>query len=165
MTADPQGARPLAIFDIDGVVADVRHRLHHLESRPKGWDEFFAAAANDPPLAEGVALAHQYAVHDEVLYLTGRPERTRELTWSWLAAQGLPPGRLLMRPDRDRRPAAAFKREQIRTLSHSRQLDVVIDDDPAVVDLLRREGVPVRLAEWLPYTRVLRRAQETDGRS
>ena len=41
MTADPQGARPLAIFDIDGVVADVRHRLHHLESRPKGWDEFF----------------------------------------------------------------------------------------------------------------------------
>ena len=36
--------RPLAIVDIDGVVADVRHRLHHLDRRPKNWSAFFAAA-------------------------------------------------------------------------------------------------------------------------
>jgi hypothetical protein len=26
-------ARPLAVVDLDGVVADVRHRLRHLEGR------------------------------------------------------------------------------------------------------------------------------------
>ena len=36
--------RPLAIVDLDGVVADVRHRLHHLEGRRKDWGRFFAAA-------------------------------------------------------------------------------------------------------------------------
>jgi hypothetical protein len=26
--------RPLAVVDIDGVLADVRHRLHHVKNRP-----------------------------------------------------------------------------------------------------------------------------------
>jgi hypothetical protein len=155
----------IAVFDIDGVLADVRHRLHHLADDPTDWDAFFAAAAADPPLAEGIALAHEYAGHDTLVYLTGRPERTRLLTTAWLAAQHLPPGTLLMRPDRDHRPAAAFKQEQIRALVRTERIDVVVDDDPAVVAMLGRDGVPVRLAEWLPYTRILRRAQEDDGRS
>jgi hypothetical protein len=49
----PDEDRPLAVFDIDGVLADVRHRLHLVEGRPKDWDGFFAAAADDPPLTRG----------------------------------------------------------------------------------------------------------------
>ena len=37
----------VAVVDIDGVVADVRHRLHHVADRPKDWRSFFAAAADD----------------------------------------------------------------------------------------------------------------------
>jgi hypothetical protein len=159
------GGSALAIFDIDGVLADVRHRLHYLETTPEDWDAFFAAAAADPALTHGVSLAHDYAARSELLYLTGRPERTRQLTGNWLARQGLPPGKLLMRPDHDRRPAALFKREQARALGRTREIEVLIDDDPAVVDLLTAAGIPVRLADWLPYTRVLRQAQERDGRS
>ncbi len=51
--------RPLAVFDVDGVLADVRHRLRHVERRPKDWDAFFSAAVDDPPLAQGVALARR----------------------------------------------------------------------------------------------------------
>jgi len=29
---------------IDGVLADVHHRLHHIARRPKDWPAFFAAA-------------------------------------------------------------------------------------------------------------------------
>ena len=50
-------ARPLAVFDIDGVLADVSHRLPFVARRPKDWDAFFAAAVDDPPFAQGVALA------------------------------------------------------------------------------------------------------------
>lgn len=57
----PRQIRPLAVFDVDGVLAEVRHRLPHLEGRPKDWDAFFAAAQADPPLTEGVALAVEAA--------------------------------------------------------------------------------------------------------
>ena len=50
----------LAVFDIDGVVADVRHRLHHLE-RHRSWHAFFAAAADDPLLPEGARLVADLA--------------------------------------------------------------------------------------------------------
>ena len=49
--------RPLAVFDIDGVLADVRHRLRHVEQRPKDWDAFFAAEPDDPTLVAGIAMA------------------------------------------------------------------------------------------------------------
>jgi phosphoglycolate phosphatase-like HAD superfamily hydrolase len=45
----------LAVFDVDGVVADVRHRLRHVAHGRKNWNAFFAAAADDPPLEIGVA--------------------------------------------------------------------------------------------------------------
>ena len=65
-------AAGLAVFDIDGVVADVRHRLHHLAGRPKDWDGFFDAAADDPPLPTGIALVAELAQRHEIVWLTGR---------------------------------------------------------------------------------------------
>jgi len=159
------GRRPLAVIDIDGVVADVRHRLHLVERRPKRWEEFFAAAADDPPLPEGVALVHELASDHDILWLTGRPERNRPATEAWLAAQGFEPGPLLMRADRDFRPARYAKRDELRRLRRARQVAVVVDDDPEVVATLRADGFSVRLADWLPHSSTLRAAQERDGRT
>jgi hypothetical protein len=157
--------RPLAVVDIDGVVADVRHRLHYIEGRPRQWDRFFAAAADDPPLPEGVELVRALAADHDVLWLTGRPERNRRLTTAWLAAQGLPTEPLLMRPNRDFRPARMTKRDELRRLRADRRIAVVVDDDPDVVDLLAADGFPTRLADWLPHTSRLHDAQESDGRT
>jgi hypothetical protein len=158
-------ARPVAVVDIDGVVADVRHRLHFIEGSRRQWDRFFAAAPDDPPLADGVALVRELAADHDVVWLTGRPERTRRQTTAWLAAQGLPTGALLMRPNRDFRPARVTKREELRRLRRSRQVAVVVDDDPEVVDLLAADGFPTRLADWLPRPAPLHRAQESEGRT
>ena len=65
--------RPLAVFDIDGVLADVRHRVVHLEKRPKDWGSFFRAAPKDPPLEQGIETARRLAEVYEVVYLSGRP--------------------------------------------------------------------------------------------
>lgn len=35
------------IFDIDGTLADSRHRLQYLEQQPKQWDRFFSEAIKD----------------------------------------------------------------------------------------------------------------------
>lgn len=157
--------RPLAVIDIDGVVADVRHRLHLIHDGQKKWNAFFSAAADDPPLETGVELVKELAAEHDVVWLTGRPERNRRLTSTWLAAQGLPDAPLLMRPDRDFRPARVMKRDELRRLGRDRTVAIVVDDDPEVVDLLTADGFPVRLADWLPHSRTLHRAQESEGRT
>ncbi|HYT10707.1 MAG TPA: hypothetical protein VEL73_08610 [Mycobacteriales bacterium] len=157
--------RPLAVIDIDGVVADVRHRLHLIEDRPKRWEEFFARAGDDPPLETGIDLVRGLAADHDVVWLTGRPERNRALTERWLADHGLPDGPLLMRPDRDFRPARLTKRDQLRRLRRGREVALVVDDDPDVVATLSEDGFPVRLADWLPHHATLRAAQQRDGRT
>jgi hypothetical protein len=157
--------RPLAVIDIDGVVADVRHRLHLIQGKPRRWDEFFAAAGDDPPLPDGVALVLELAADHDIVWLTGRPERNRKLTSAWLAAQGLPTEPLLMRPNRDFRPARLTKLEQLRTLRAEREVGVVVDDDPEVVAMVSEDGFPVTLADWLPHTSTLHKAQESEGRT
>lgn len=164
MTADPV-PRPLAVFDLDGVLADVRHRLHHLERRPKNWGGFFSDLASDPPLAAGLDLAEQLAVDHDLMYFTGRPEWTRKATADWLDRHGLPAGQLFMRSSMDRRPARFVKPALLRRLAAERDVAVVVDDDREVCDALRAEGWPVRHADWMPDAATLDAAQERDGRT
>ncbi|GAA2446343.1 LNS2 domain-containing protein [Streptomyces macrosporus] len=157
--------RSLAVFDLDGTLADVRHRLHHIEGRPRDWDAFFAAASQDPPLAEGVALALKSAEEHEVVYVTGRPERCRRDTLRWLERHGLPTGRLLMRGGRDRRPARVTKPELLHRLARDRTVAVVVDDDDQVCDAYESAGFPVVRARWMTARPALERAQEQEGRT
>lgn len=161
--------RPLAVFDVDGVLADVRHRLHHLDHRPKRWEAFFRAAADDPPLAEGLALASEAARDCEVVYVTGRPERCRADTLAWFARHGLPEGALHMRADRDRSPAAVGKPHWLERAARGRVIAFVVDDDPAVCDAYQAAGHRVLRATWMarsPATDArLSSAQETEGRT
>lgn len=161
--------RPLAVFDVDGVLADVAHRVHHLDGPRKDWSAFFAAAADDPPLPPGLALASELAADHDLAYLTGRPERLRRVTRRWLGAQGLPAGPLWMRPSGDFRPARAMKLEALRRLAVDRPVEIVVDDDEQVVTALRDAGFAVLLATWAGPSararRTLHRAQERDGRT
>jgi hypothetical protein len=157
------------VLDIDGVLADVRHRLHFLDSRPKDWDGFFGAAPDDPPLADGLALAHELAADHDLVYLTGRPERCRADTEAWFAENGLPPGRLFMRSDTDRRPARLTKLEVLRRLSRTKPVACMVDDDARVVQTVRDAGFVVQLAAWMHESptehSTLFDAQELQGRT
>lgn len=157
--------RPLAVFDVDGVLADVRHRLRFVESRPKDWDAFFSAAVHDPPLPQGVALAQESARDCEVVYVTGRPERCRRDTLAWFAEHGLPEGRLSMRRPRDFRPARVAKLDLLRTISADRTVAVVVDDDLQVCDVYAAAGYRVLRATWMSDEPALHEAQEDDGRT
>ena len=167
-----------AVFDIDGVLADVRHRLHHVATRPKDWDAFFGAAPLDPPLAEGLgAVATAARAGHVVIYVTGRPERCRAATLHWLAVHGLPDGDLLMRDDSDRRPARITKVAALRRLSRRYRIEAFVDDDAAVVSAVRAAGFPALHADWMdastPEAReahgstqdVLFDVQEAEGRT
>jgi len=156
---------PLAVFDLDNTLADTAHRQRFLERRPRDWDAFFAAAPQDPPLPEGVALARESAGECEVVYLTGRPERCRHDTLDWLAAHGLPEGRVYMRRDDDRRPARFTKLAILRRLARTREIRVLVDDDELVCEDARRAGFTVLRARWATPSGELKAAQEKEGRT
>jgi phosphoglycolate phosphatase-like HAD superfamily hydrolase len=161
---------PYAVVDLDGVVADVRHRLHRLQARPKDWDGFFAAAGDDEVLPEGRAVVEQLvASGHEVVWLTGRPERCRAATLAWLTDNGLVAGPLFMRRDGDRRPARMTKLAVLRELASRRPVAVMVDDDAGVVKAVRAAGFAVMHAEWMATQPtlfdLLNQAQEGDGRT
>ncbi|MER5527920.1 hypothetical protein ABT075_25595 [Streptomyces sp. NPDC002677] len=157
--------RPIAVFDIDNTLADTAHRQRFLERRPRDWDAFFAAAPHDPPLAEGIALAVATAEECEIVYLTGRPDRCRRDTLDWLAAHGLPEGRVHMRRNADRRPARHTKLEILRRLAERREVRVLVDDDELVCDDAERAGFTVVRARWADRSAALEQAQEGEGRT
>lgn len=171
MPTEPPHARPYAAVDIDGVLADVRHRLRFVTSPPKDWGAFFAAAPLDGLLIEGAAVAHRLAADHELVYLTGRPETCRADTAAWLAGNDLPSGRIVMRAQADHRPARETKLAALRRLARVRPVAVVVDDDVEVVRSLRAAGFPVMHADWMSARsdsetqQTLFDAQQGEGRS
>ncbi|MFE0178372.1 HAD family acid phosphatase [Streptomyces sp. NPDC059002] len=157
--------RPLAVFDLDGTLADTAHRQRFLERTPRDWNAFFAAAPQDPPLPRGVELALESAAECEVVYLTGRPERCRTDTEEWLTRQGLPKGRIRMRRNDDRRPARRTKLEVLRDLARKREIRMLVDDDDLVCDEAERAGFRVVRADWANTSEDLKDAQEREGRT
>jgi FMN phosphatase YigB (HAD superfamily) len=156
---------PLAVFDLDNTLADTAHRQRFLEGKPRDWEGFFAAAPQDPPIPQGIALVLKSAEECEVVYLTGRPERCRQDTLDWLAAQGLPEGRIHMRRDSDRRPARRTKLEILRRLARTREIRVLVDDDELVCQDAERAGFTVVRARWTAPSAALETAQEREGRT
>ena len=164
--ASNEQSRPLAVVDIDGVLADVGHRLHFLDRRPKDWRGFFAAARSDPPHDEGLQLvAELVAAGHEIILLTGRPEHCRADTEAWLAEHLVAHELLVMRPADNRRPAAEVKVGVLRLLATDRTVAILVDDDPRVIEAARGAGFPVRLAHWGRPSEPLRQAQEVEGRT
>lgn len=159
----PGTHRLLAVVDIDGVLADVRHRLHHLESAPKDWEAFFLAAPEDPVLERGHKTVTKLAEVYDIVYLSGRPERCRADTLAWMRRQALPEGEVILRPPGDRRPARLVKVEALRRLSADREVAVLVDDDPLVLDAARNAGFDVLPADWMAEQRTLHEAQEVEG--
>ncbi|MCD9879314.1 phosphatase domain-containing protein [Streptomyces guryensis] len=157
--------RPVAVFDLDNTLSDTAHRQRFLERRPRDWDAFFAAAPDDPPIPEGIALVLESAKECEVVYLTGRPERCRRDTLDWLAAQGLPEGRVHMRRNDDRRPARLTKLEILSRLARTRDIRMLVDDDELVCEDAERAGFRVVRARWTTPSAALETAQEAEGRT
>ncbi len=155
----------LAVFDIDGVVADVRHRVHHLDAGDsRSWRRFFAAADRDGLLPEGAALVGDLGDRHDIVWLTGRPEWLRDTTQRWLARHGLPHDEVHLRPHGDYRPAPHYKLSVLRRLA-PRGIAALVDDDDEVVSAARAAGYPAVLADWVPREAALRRAQDRDGRT
>jgi phosphatidate phosphatase APP1 len=160
--------RPYAVLDIDATLSDTSKRIHFIERRPKDWDNFFEHAKDDAVLEEGLAVATTLAADHEIVYLTGRPERTRRITEQWLKDNGFPAGKVYMRSNTDRRPSMLMKLGRLKRLAEVRPVAVLVDDDISVVKAAEKAGYTVMRADWgldAESQPTLFEAQESEGRT
>src|SRR4051812_16941628 len=132
------------IFDIDGTIADLSHRLPHIQKDPKDWRTFFAACANDAPIQHTIKLAIDLALAEaNIVYVSGRSDECREATEEWLRLNALPEGKVYMRKAGDHRPDHQVKVELLEQLRADGHRPVMaFDDRNAVVKMWRYLGVP-----------------------
>jgi phosphoglycolate phosphatase-like HAD superfamily hydrolase len=136
----------LVVFDIDGTLANIEHRLHHVRSKPKNWAAFDAGIPNDKvnePVAE--AFHALKAIGHTIIFASGRNERTRSETELWLIRNGFwGIGRkLYMRKADDFRSDDIVKREMLDDIisDYGKKPDMVFDDRPRVVRMWRDAGI------------------------
>ena len=153
------------VFDIDGTLADCTHRLDlidrriHPREKDRDYNRFFEELNNDAPIEYMVDLCRTLISVDlesgnfgSVVFLTGRPERTREATVDWLNDYNLTctisddPDRdavdnLIMRDDGDNRPSEICKRDLIHDYFTHDELKSAIffEDAPDNVEMMRDE--------------------------
>lgn len=142
--------RPLYIFDLDGTIANVEHRLWLLNTGSKTrWDEFYNACDKDTPNIPVIRTMHALQAQGaEIWIFSGRTETVREKTRHWLIMNTLLPWRLLaetlvMRPVGDHRPDDELKQQFLdRMLLEDRErLVAVFDDRDRVVKMWRKNGI------------------------
>lgn len=143
---------PCYIVDIDGTIADLTHRLPHIQKEPKDWDAFFAACDRDGPIPHMIDMLNALGGGNEAfMFVTGRPERCRAPTfkwlrrmfpnWTWDSEDGSRD--LYMRADGDHRPDEIVKAELLdRMLVDGARPIMAFEDRTRVVKMWRSRGIP-----------------------
>ena len=108
--------QPVYVFDLDGTLADITHRLHFIQGEKKDWDAFFAACIDDAPISHMLDLAWYIGKDHHVVYVSGRSDAIRYLTLQWLEANMAPDGPLYMRKAGDHKPDDVLKIELLADL-------------------------------------------------
>ena len=136
----------LVVFDIDGTLANIEHRLDYVRSQPKNWEAFDAGIPNDEvnePVAQMFWVLKLQPKHT-IIFASGRNERSRQATENWLRKNALNGyQKLYMRKTDDRRCDDIVKQEILDQIvaDYGRKPDMVFEDRPRVVRMWRDNGI------------------------
>lgn len=132
------------IFDIDGTLADVSHRRHHLgnNGRSPDWKAFFDGMVDDPVIEPVACLLEQLRSDFDIILCSGRPDNYREQTEKWLSDNAIVYDKMFMRPAGDHRSDVIIKRQMLEAIrGDGYNIRFVVDDRQSVVDMWREEGL------------------------
>lgn len=143
------------IFDVESF-SDSTHRQHFMQvAGKKDFDSFFAAAKDDKPIPQMVELIQTLldAENDravDVLFVSGRPEKFRDLTTRWISDQLLANGdfkrisdKLFMRPNGNFKPDTIVKPMILSMIREAGFRPVMAFEERALAAKIWRDlGVP-----------------------
>lgn len=147
----------LVVFDIDGTLADVEHRMHYIMPQPpkdpvtgrkvmRRFDLFHKACVDDTPIWPVVDVYLRFIADPNVrvVLLTGRPMSARYDTEQWFIRNGLegydalytkPSGQDMM-PDKESKSQAAAQIER----DFGEPIAMVFEDRERVVQMWKERG-------------------------
>jgi hypothetical protein len=140
--------RPRAVIaDVDGTLADVRSIRHHVAQKPKDFDAFHAASAHVPANQQAIDyVAAAHASGHVVLVVTARLQTWAGVTTDWLHRHmPVPFDGPFHRPDGDFRPDIQVKADIHRYLSRHYDIRGAVDDNPNVIALWDKLGIPTEV--------------------
>lgn len=133
------------IFDLDGTLANLDHRLHFIKVRPKNWKAFHACVGRDKPIEPVIIVlkALRATSQFDMIILSGRNEETRESTERWLKKHGIEYDEFLMRRKGDFRDDVVVKKEFLDELveKYGKKPLFAVDDRPRVVKMWKDNGI------------------------
>ena len=140
--------KKLIVFDLDGTLANLQHRVHHILKQPKDWKSFHENCKDDAPVEALVKLI-RYMVRGqiyeapEIWIITGRSEDTLHDTILWLKEHDVPYDKLIMRPANNHTDDDILKVSWLvdGTIPKERVL-CVFEDRTRVVKSWRAAGLP-----------------------
>jgi len=134
----------IVIFDLDGTLCDISHRLHFIKCDKPDWDAFHAACVDDEPKWDIIGLydALMRAGH-RMIIVSGRNSQVESETLQWLDSYGLPFSELIMRKEGDYTPDNELKHSWLMdgSLGAIDNILLTVDDRQRVVDMWREEGL------------------------
>ena len=137
-TSEVLGEKGIILFDIDGTIADITHRLSYVRQTPKDWKGFFNGISDDEPRAVVLEeLMKYYSLGHPIILISARPEDYKKETKAWLNKifHGEKPyTTLFMRRSGDRRPDFEIKADIYnRYFAGKYYVEKVFDDRPQVI--------------------------------
>lgn len=151
---------PWVIFDLDGTLADITHRLHYIKApefdaktmtpfdvdrivdfKPN-WDSFNMACLGDSLKNDiyNLLLTVQH-IGKRVAIFSGRSELAKERTVEWLKRCGIKYDLLCMRQPKDYRSDTEIKKEMFEKHFNKKDIWFIVDDRDKVVNMWRELGL------------------------
>lgn len=136
----------IVICDIDGTIANIKHRLKYAKGPEKNWDKFFSLLGEDTVIEDTrKMLVRFYNQGYTIIFVSARPEEYKEQTLAWLDKNFLSfAWTLIMRRTGDKRDDTQVKQQILDTyFPYKGVIHCVIDDRPSVIRMWRSNGLEV----------------------
>lgn len=132
------------VVDLDGTLCDHTHRIHHLSRGQIDWEAYNSECSKDVINPAIAVLIDYYKSKDhQIVLVTGRTERHRPATETWLLEHKVPYNFLYMRGNHDFRPNEAFKRDvYFKNLYGAMEIILAVDDSTRVAQMWTALKIP-----------------------
>lgn len=140
----------LYVFDLDGTLADINHRLPLIKCDKPDWPSFFRSCVSDRPKKTIIDLLDMCRTFGTVLILSGRSDEVKGYTVDWLYDHNVTYDFLLMRQKDDNRRDEILKKEMLDKFLRvhlDMKVQFIVDDRQRVVDMWRENGYTVLQCE------------------
>lgn len=148
--------KKITIWDLDGTVANISHRLNRLDCNgniihPTALKAEAMRDSLNTPIADWLCSTQKDYV---VFIVSGRGTDEAIVTEDWLSSHSVFPDRLFMRQGGDLRADTIIKKEildRIDVIYGKESVEWVVDDRPCVCALWRENGLkvfPVNQTSW-----------------